>query len=64
MKWFRKAKKKPCFHQYKLTDYSSFIDSSLDTVESYMVTCMDCGRTKRLDKHNYERMLELKLLEA
>lgn len=62
--WFRKRKKKEvCFHEWKLSDYRTYVDISFESCHVYEITCLKCQKSREIDEYEYNKMKLLGLIK-
>jgi len=61
---FKRKEKNRCLHDWRLTDYKTYVDFSLDVVEYYEIICLKCRNTKSVSKYRYEKMKRLGLIKG
>lgn len=51
-----KEVRETCFHEYRIVDYNSYVDSSFAIEKRYELGCVKCGTTRNVDEYVFEEM--------
>lgn len=60
----KKEEKEICFHEWRVIDFVSEIDSSLAYEEHYELGCVKCCRTKIVDKYGFKELVKVGLIQV
>lgn len=63
MWFFKRKKKEKCFHEWKLSDYKTYVDISFETYEVYEITCLKCLKPRRVNAYELHKMKSLGLIK-
>ena len=55
-------RRKPCAHNYLLSDYRSYVDIALEDVYKYEIACQKCGKKREVSQMTYAEMKRLGLI--